>query len=359
MNDETNELPLLPKGLYYDKPSFYCEGQVFIPQVYELQGDHETIPVGFNSVALSLDGTLKAHIDWRQQQKAASDYISKGYKIFWKLNLGLFASLEWPLGSDTQFNAFVLALDHFRDSLWGEFKEHTIGISVYEGPLNFSKNFPWDEHQRSNYSQWLDQRKVADTPHHLSLYCRDSATDYLQLMTSKIPDALPIFLLMDVSNCDNGVEYMQLSAPDCFERFHIAFKKDTQTPSNFCWRQGVAEKGFIGRESISLVNLDYKVGVALPPKESIHPSYFHRFDEIFSFLHLHSIAYKIIPEDWLATEWDGLDYLIYSPKGVTPQGKRKLQGFCAAKGVAVSSGELLGFAHELDFKSFMRVMIAN
>lgn len=253
---------------------------------------------------ISLDGTLKADISWKKEIELSKEAVRAGKPLFYKIDLGLFSKLPLPLEDHTQFQSLNLSLHHFRDGLWPEFKEHIKGLCLYEGDADFSKNFSWSETQRQNYSVWAERHEIEDK----KLFCRDVGSEYLQLLISKMPDALPLHLNLTISS-EDPFEVARLTAADCFERF--------QFPKNLA-----------------------KWAICLPPRERLAPKFNTGLPEAFQELKEKNIPFRVIPESHLITDWDGLDLLIYSPDGLTSQGKRKIQGFLAAGGTAITSQEI-------------------
>jgi hypothetical protein len=84
-----------------------------------------------------------------------------------------------------------------------------------------------------------------------------------------------------------------------------------------------------------------------------HRQHYEGIVEGLDALKKRSISFKLIAESQLTSQWDGLDYLLYSPTGLSTQGKRKLQGFCAAGGTVVSTGALLGLPYEMGLMDWL------
>lgn len=306
----------------------------FDPKVF-ITNKLDQIPSGFNSVCLTLDGRMRSDMNWKKEQELARDYAAKGFKILWYLDLGLFSSLDYPYNDEMQFQSLVLSLHHFRDSLWQEFKEETVGLSIFHGSVDFSSGFRWDEHQREAYQNWLNRHDMQDTKSAQRLYCCETASDYLRLLSQAIPDPLPLFLCLNQNQTEcSSLEIARFTSQERFDRFALLFQEGKD-------RLVLAE-----RENI-------KIALCLPEINCVHPKFYEGLEEAFQALEEKKIPYRIIPECQLTTEWDGLDYLIYSPKGLTPQGKRKLLGFCAAGGTPVSTGDLLGMPLELKIDDLM------
>lgn len=306
-----------------------------------------------------LDARMKASLDWKSETEAARKYVENGSKIFWDMDLGLFSRLDRPLSNQTQFQTFCLSLEHFRDTLWKEFKDQTIGLGICSMDIDFSKGFPWDEEQLSNWHGWLqdhfdtvqilndetgsdfkgfeksDPRTAGNVlmQHVVRLYCRDALAEYLGLLVARLPDALPIYTTLKAGEIKDPLFLAQLSARDRFDRLNLELK-------NFS-------------EPFSLVSAEANVAICLPSIECVRPSHCAGLREAMEFLKKLSVPFRIIPESLLITEWDGLDDLIYSPAGLSYQGRRKLQGFCAAGGRLISTGPLLGLPYEIDLQEYM------
>ncbi len=346
MDDDDDSIAFSPKpaGLYFNFPHFYLGEEIFVPRIYELNNQQESIPEGFNTVALTLDGTMKSVLDWREKSVLASYYISQGYHLFWKLNLGLFSELDWPLSDETQFKALSLALEHFTQDLWKNYAEHTIGVSVYEGPLDFSFRFPWDAQQEQNYHRWMQQQECSMLTAALSkaLYCRNAIADYLDMLTINMPDRLQLFILIDGTDIEHPADLLQMAALDRFERFQIALQGSITASPYFSWRNDLMQLGYIGKNLPQQTSSMCKIGICPLPKEYMGVE--EEFNTIFSDLNSKNIPYKIISENRLTIEWDGLDYLIYSSKGITAQGKRKLNGFIAAGGTVIACDNYASFS---------------
>lgn len=113
----------------------------------------------------------------------------------------------------------------------------------------------------------------------------------------------------------------------------------------------------IGRVSPSAMPFDEPsekaVAVLLPSSEIYRFAPFEKTANIISQLHDRGISFRLIPEAFLTVQWDGLDFLIVEPSGITSAGKRMLQGFCAAGGTVVALGTRLGLRQELLFSEWL------
>lgn len=298
-------------------------------------------------VTISLNAHLDSELNWKSARMQAIDAMMNGLKILWQIDLGLFSALKLPLSNQTQFLSLTLALEHFRDTLWKEFYEHTAEVGLYSGEGDFSQSFVWDDEQVLNFRGWLQDRfqdvetvqkelglvvndfdKVhpKDCKTVLPLFCRDVAAEYLQMLANRMPDGMSMFAKLDLSKVEDPLLQAQLINPEYFGR--VALKLEG-----------------------CLFNLSSKasVGVCLPTIEMCRPSQFEGLRDALGKLAGDKVSFKLIPEEVLITEWDGLDYLYYVPSGLSFQGKRKLQGFCAAGGMAVSVQGTIGLANETTF----------
>jgi hypothetical protein len=337
-------------------------------QAFKIALSNEISPE-INTVKISLDGRINSDLDWKIAKEKALKFIERGFSIFWELDLGLFSSLHYSISNQTQFLALGLSLEHFRDHIWTVFSENTVGISIYQGSADFALSFKWDEEQILNLRGWLEERfetvqslseelnlevsdfrviypyqleKTKEGAQILSLFCRDACVDYMALLATRLPETSDCYLLLDFKEVDKDALFQaQLASQDCFNFLKLVTKDSLLPLSEFCWND-VLMTHEISSPAVSL-------GVCFPPKEMCRPSQFKGLREVLLKLIAQKTAFRIISETNLITEWEGLDELIYVPSGLSSQGKRKLQGFCAAGGTLITLGEKLGLANEITF----------
>lgn len=304
----------------------------------------------FPYVLISLDGTAKSTLQWEQARILAKNAQDQNQKILWNIDLGLFTKLHASLTHHSQFLTLRLALEHFLETLFAEFKESTLGAILYEGPLDFLTGFPWDDAQdRSLQEQTgLSYEKLiqsAEGLNSLRLFCQDVCANYLEQLVLNIPDALPLFILLDPSTVNDPYLLAHLMNPERYPRFHLLFSK----PTLF-----YPERTFVWQEDQSEIDMSKKIGVCWPTlsvKNNLE------YMALLGDLLRKAIPFRFIPESFLTQQWDGLDALIFSPKSLSVEGKRKLRGFCAAGGKVVSIGEIIGLADEMIYADWIENQI--
>ncbi len=273
---------------------------------------------------VNLDGTTKSTLDWSKQRKIAEGRND----ILWNIDLGLFSRLPEPLSTQTQYQSLKLSLEHFCNTLWKEFRNETRGICLYKGPADFSIGFPWDEGQKKNLAEWvlhgfgdaetlLDEVGVStellleneDGRHLMSLYCRDVAGEYLDLISGYLPEGLDAYISFDASAILDPVKRAQLITKERFP--HLKIITDGQMESSV------------------------PIGICFPSVDVVRPSQYRVFKKVLGKLTSEKIEFRIIPEALLTSEWHGLDELYVSFETLSPQGKRKLLGFEATGGKVI------------------------
>ncbi len=314
------------------------------PIIYD--GPLADLADGFNTVVIPLDGRTSSDLNWKHH---AEEAVSKGLGILWEMDLGLFNRLSKPLGNETQLKTLSLALDHFYHSLWPKFEENSVGICLYRGSIDLSPGFLWDDKQQEGFQQWLEGR---DPDAQLKrLYCRDVAVEYLQLLIPCLPQSLDPYLFFDALGISNPLHLAQLLDNDRFERFRRIIKGSVVPHRELQWGQSpyaMEYQGFLGTDC-SQINLGEPaaVGVYLPYTDSYNEECWSDLGEGLELLKEKGITYRLVSEQQLVADWDGLDYLIVSEKSITPLGKRKLLGFCAAGGTIVTiCGESVNAPYE-------------
>lgn len=362
------------------------QGQVFPAIIYDASFCGETVPPFFNAVRILIDGKIKADLSWVKERAAARMYVEQGLRIFWEIDLGLFDLLEQPLSNRTQFLSLGLSLEHFLKTLWKEFQSHSVGLCIYRGTADFSRNFRWDEEQLVNLQGWIKdlfltvesfaeetQIDVKDfaliTPlllenvkgHDLlKFFCRDVVGEYLTLLSSKLPDPLLLFLMFDSPEIQDPFVMAQLLTKERYPRFYLVVScKKSEGAQNqllggdLAWNGHSTSLGGISSILCHTPALPQpNLGFCLPKISASLPSIMVPLKEALNFLYQNQYSFRIIPEGELAAEWQGLDYLILASESVDSSFKRKLHGFCAAGGIAIVIGPLIGLKGEIPFDGF-------
>lgn len=140
--------------------------------------------------------------------------------------------------------------------------------------------------------------------------------DYLKFLTVNIPDRLPVYIFFETSE-ELNLEHARKSSCEFFPRFEIR----------------------INNQVSPFVSMDTKLGFLLPSNGDVE------FQQLID----KSLSIRVIPEQNLVSEWDGLDVLIVDAPLVSKEGLRKLRGFCAAGGRVVYLGHPLELPDEMSF----------
>lgn len=354
----------------------------FVPCIFDGPAEKACLSAGYNAVIIKIDGGLRADLNWKQAREKAQTYLEQGFALFWEIDLGLFSNLTLPLTNQGQYLSLSLSLDHFRDELYKEFAAHTVGLAIYRGEADFSADFKWDDHQIQNFQEWLKEAFIDEKQFELetglpgswlkhldlnsllqidsgkrlaSLFCRDVAIEYMRLLTNRLPDTLSRYLLLDARSISHSLLWQaQLLNAESFEHLQLAVQGASLPLQVLKWEQEDFIEGYIGSKELSHQSMpEVKVGICLPPIERRRPSQYQGLEEALQLLMQKEVAFRLIPENHLITEWDGLDDLIYVPDGLSSQGKRKLQGFCAAGGCVVTLGDSIGLDQEINFKKWI------
>lgn len=330
--------------------------------IFDAQTLDEEVPSGFNSVRILLDATLKADLLWQKERLAAEKYIRKGFRIFWDIQLGL-SELSLPIGNQSQFLSLSLALEHFRDTLWKEFRQQSIGLCIYRGSANFSLTFLWNEEELSNLRDWLKEifidinsfvsetvciassfaeinvlnlSSTREGERLIALYCRDVMGRYLELLSDCLPDTLQCHALLDIQSVSDTLLQVQLTTKERFSGINLGIRGPHFNDNVLGWEGSPGELGVLARDLAAASESNHvRVGVCLPSMRQYLPGKWKGLKDAIDDLKEKNTIFRAIPEVSLTTEWDGLDYLIVSSQNLSAQGQRKLQGFQAAGGIVI------------------------
>lgn len=314
------------KTLTWDKPFYYLDEKLFAPKIYDGTPHEDLLLSDFNTITLRIDGRMSSELNWDNAIKLAEHYVERGFFLFWEMECGLFNGLNFPLSDQMQFASLGLALDHFLDKIWKRFSHQIVGICLYRGNADFSIGFAWDETQKTGFKEWQEKGNRDE-----KFYCRDVCIAYLDALIVNLPDALQPFLLLDASTIDNLGQCAQLLTKERFERWHLGIKGSSLPFQEMKWEEGASPYGTISYEPLIIPPVEeIKTAVCLPSVET-NP-YTNELHHILQQLEKKKTPFKMIPEAFLITEWDGLDELIVIKDSLSVQGKRKVQGFMAAGG---------------------------
>lgn len=82
-------------------------------------------------MTVKLDGRMSSLLDFRLGRHEALTRIAKGEPLTFEIDLGL----DTFSGREVEFKALSLALNHFVETLWEEFRPYIHEVILYRGPL--------------------------------------------------------------------------------------------------------------------------------------------------------------------------------------------------------------------------------
>lgn len=324
-----------------DHHGFYRGGESFFPLIQE---NALASTEWANIVRIVLPARLQDDLDWRKPLELAKRYIQSSKHILWEIDLGLNHYL-FDLKDTAAFFSFTVALEEFTKKVWPEFSPHTFGVVLYHGVFQPAVSFPLSKWE-TLYLEWLEDKPNEDA---YSLFCAQNLADYLHRLISFLPDTLLAFAIVDVSMIQSSAKIAQLFSNMRFEHSHLILR-GASFP--FCGIVGSDSQwdepkgmihGWLGaaplerpRETVSA-----PLAIFLPQDALIDTSVLQEIDQLIDFLGKARKPFRIISEEKLTQQWDGLDHIIVIPRTISLPGKRKLQGFIAAGGTVVTPDSLV------------------
>lgn len=330
-------------------------------------------PLSYSGPIISLDGRIKSDFSWQKEIDLADRFIEKNKRVLWQLNLGIFSELTLPFSDQMQSQSFQLAINHFFHNIWKKYHAYSLGLSLYQGPINFSAQFSpfhWENELTLALQQWLigrfpdihtfvlesgisaatfEQLTPEELSHNnkgkllLALFSRDIGMEFLKVITLNAPDAIPLFLLCDALNLDDDfspVDFIRLASSDHFKNFHLCIKNAPVPlhilPNIYTWLW--SDDRSYASNGIEIVDLelkhhpDCKIGVCLPSDDALLSDY-NKINFLINKFLDENIIFKVMRESQLSIEWDGLDEIYLPLRGISQSGKRIIKGFEAAGGV--------------------------
>lgn len=207
----------------------------------------------------------------------------------------------FPLEDEMHFNALAKALSQFTQEVWPRFPNSK--AILYRGSADFSRFFKWTETQEANFAAWKENIAKNSEEHLRKLFCAEAFALYFQMLAHKLPDDLPISLILDTTGVGTPAEIIHLLSTTRFEHFHV-----------------------------ETLNYHSNIGICIPPDSHCTTQVLQRLDALIQKMP----SFKPVYETHLTEQWDGLDEIYILPDALTAAGRRKLKGFEAAGGNVIS-----------------------
>jgi hypothetical protein len=327
---------------FYEESDFYtC---IRSHTVYESPVLFDKVPEGFTAVTIPLHARMSATLDWSAALDKARTWQKKGLKLLFDLDLGLFHHLDHPLDSKTQFSSLRLAVQELQKHISAEFKEATLGVIVARSTLLPPPELALSQTGTLQFEEWLQEHKCISSTETKALFWHAVIADYLELLTEDLEESVAPLLLVD---CQGAASFPLLFArvthKNPSDRVKIALKNPLFMQNTPIWQTGKDSSGYIGCDLTSYnQNLQSEktpqIGVVFPqvidPEED-KEAFLGLEDTLISLLKKDE-PFKILSEEFLTSEWEGLDTLIVTPL-VQKRSVRKLKGFEAAGGHIIST----------------------
>jgi hypothetical protein len=337
-----------------DHRGFYLNGTPFYPLI---QNSPDPLMQWSNAALLRLPALLKDDLDWSKEKEMAKELSLAGKYLFWELDLGL-SSFQFSPEDTASFYAFSLVIEEFCKQLWPIFENRTFGVSIYRGFFDPMRSFPiarWE----AGFCQWalergLKQQTIPQSDralYYYELYCAQALSEYLHRLVSFLPDAAMPFALIDISAIASAAWASQFFSKARFEHLNLVIRGAKAPFSGICWEEGHEAQGWLGSSSNShnLIGPGITapaIGVLLPEDDKIDALLIQRLDSLLFDLMKKGVAFRVVSEEKLTEQWDGLDKLIVFSSALSTQGKRKLLGFLAAGGEVATIGDRIGLPEE-------------
>ena len=327
-----SDLPLFTA----DHHGYYRDGHPFFPLIQECW-----FPMSdwSNIVRVHLPASLRDDLRWTTQKEQAEQIITAGKSILWEIDLEL-ASFMFTPENSAAFFSFSLAIEEFKASLFAQFQKQTFGVILYRGDFPSSKHFPFI-HWESAFLDWAEDLDILKSRY--DLYCAQMMSEYLHRLVSFLPDSTLPFALIDATLMRSPGQIAQLLSKGRFEHIQLALKGATCPFSGICWEEGEHGRGYLGNAFCKNEDADdangqflnhdvYTLGLYLPQDKLLDAPLIQEIDQLILKLNTDQIPFRMISEEKLTEQWDGIDKLIVPTQAISGQGRRKLLGFIAAGG---------------------------
>jgi hypothetical protein len=255
-----------------------------------------------DALPILIPAALTDSLTWEKELLLGQKAHAEGQRLLWQIDLGLPKHAFRPDDTAT-FYAFSLALEEFTKAIYLLLKEATCGILLYQGSSDFRQHVP--------LPLWEEALGAAPSLQEHALFGAQILSEYLQRLISFLPEEVPIFASFDTSQETSWSQTAQKLSQARFESVQLLVE---------------------GPAKVLYKTPDAPLGISLPLDSYFDAKTHAQLDELLSELISKNEPFRLIPEEKLTEEWNGLDTLIALSHTISSQGRRKLSGFAAAGG---------------------------
>jgi hypothetical protein len=246
--------------------------------IFERATNDETVPEGFSAVTYKLDLSPSSHLRWNVPESSLP--------IIFDLDFGLFGPNWKGVLHQGFFQSCQFALNHFVKELGNQAR----GVILARLTLPVSQDI----------------------------------VEYLELLANALPCNMSRLLLLDASNITDAKTFSEEIRSDRFGPFTIAIHSSLFATKNICWKKGIRTSGFIGQNTPEIHKFSPSCAFLL------HKSEVTDFSHVMDDFIREQRQFKVIPEEQLTAEWDGIDELIITTRRYQESTMRAIDGFKAA-----------------------------
>lgn len=274
-----------------------------------------------------LPSGLSADLDWKTQKDLALQESS----ILWHLDFSCF-NMRFSPQDFLKNQSHLIAIEHFCQTIWSDFKKNTAGVILYEGKADFSRIFPKDLWLESFLKRYeLKEAFHSSLDYYYELYAAKLFAEVMQRLLVFLPEECFALLLIEIE--EPLLLLAQKLSLEWFESFILLDLKRNQLP---------------------FLNQKARLGICLP--SHCDQEILAQISTIFNHLRQKQIDFRCIPEAKLNHFWNGLDTILAFSSTLSSQGKRQLMGFSAAGGRVVIEGKSLCFPQEIPMLDFLQIL---
>ena len=300
---------------YWEESKCFRGSERFFPKM-ELDVSSECNTVTIDLILSDLDAN-----QWKEAILKAEEAIAKGKYLFWNLDLNLFQE-NFFLEHQGQFASLQFALLHFYNEIYQKFENSTLGLNIYSGDAWLGSKLKLEDYQEA-IENWKNEAGIKNEDFNLNFCLFELCFHFLEELTKPIRDLIKIFILLDFSRIESKSLEARLLNKERLLNIQIIPENPKLSYS------GLIKEGNLIYEKEGVPS---SLGILLPNLKLKSESSYQEIEKILNELS----DYRVIAEERLIIEWQGLEELIISPKTILKEGFRMIQGFLAAHGTLIT-----------------------
>lgn len=301
-------------------------------------------PESYNCINISVDGSPVSDLSFPDLENKIQEVLDLDQNVCLELFLDLHAH-DFTFTNPLAFAIRKRSLEALLQRICFIPENKIERIILYRGSFDFSNEIAHNATLSEEYKKWKSEllENTIDEEHLLHVFSSQLLSNFFHSLATILPDHIKGTLLFTLPPHLSVAKTAELISEETFAHLEVGVKNAPFYIEGIAWGQGNGSHTLSYKPMTTLKEEDVKVAVILP---FFGKCDYDRFEKICCYLTENGIAYKVIEENLLNEKWFDIDKIIFDYDASSFDGKRMVDGFVAAGGMAYVFDENVSFDRE-------------